>query len=74
MRKAKIDKNGVLHFQRAGKMKETRCPNAEFAVYCGDFCPLFSEPHLIGDGRGSIRLCNHVEKYFDEFIDERVKE
>ena len=74
MRKAKIDKDGVLHFQRADSLKKMFCPNSGFQYSCGDGCPLFSEPHLIGDGRGSIRLCNHVEKYFDEFIDERVKE
>jgi hypothetical protein len=43
--KAKIDKDGNLYIERAGKLKDQCCPFAipiqSVIVSCGDWCPHF---------------------------------
>ena len=41
--KLKIDKEGNLSIERAGKMKEAWCHDHGI-IRCGDWCPLFGEP------------------------------
>ena len=46
--KIKIDEDGLLSLERAGKMKQQRCPyKANYNILeisCGDWCPHFKEP------------------------------
>ena len=78
--KGKIDEDGNLYIERAGKMKQQFCP---FDVKpCGDWCPLFGEPmdntmswttvdgHIGGHKTTELELCRK-KLYFDEFTDER---
>ena len=70
MMKAKIDKNGYLHLERAGKLRPQDCPFAAFPAgdrgYCGDWCPHF------GDIPGEIRFtCGTGMSWLVELIDER---
>lgn len=44
--KIRIDKHGMLWRDRAGQMKEQRCPYGRNGVRCGDWCPLFQEPYF----------------------------
>ncbi len=83
--KAKINKNGVLEIERAGKYKKQSCriggfynitvgydEEAATTARCNDTCPLFGEPE---DNYGGARLtlC-HRELFFGEFTDERVSQ
>jgi len=84
--KGKIDKDGVLFIERAGKMRAVTCPihNPNFSdseVVCGDRCAMFGEPEkvdtsqviagtLIISSGSRLSLC-HKELVFEEFTDER---
>ena len=74
--KAKIDKDGCLHLERAGKFKIQCCPySTRFepggSSYCGDWCPLFEEPTEDPNNKVvAIFLCER-SIYADELIDER---
>ena len=66
--KAKINKEGRLEIERAGKFKRQRCPHQEIDAQtlmrlCGDWCQMFREPEIYHnfmqtpkDGI-SIRIC-----------------
>lgn len=85
--KGKIDENGFLYIERAGKTKKTLCPYDGECAPCGDWCPLFSEPEpakdavypdddscnydLVPNGKTWMRLCHGKYLEFDEFTDER---
>ena len=56
MIKVRIDDNGTLELNRAGKLKFQEWPNTE-GVYCGDWCPLFEEPIIEGTSV-YMRLCH----------------
>lgn len=75
--KAKIDKNGHLYLERAGKMKKQFCkytfkPDGK-KVACGDWCPQFG---IWENMRGSkaIGVCENHQIPVDEIIDERYDE
>lgn len=69
---ATIDKDGFLHIERAGVMKEQVCPlyhhRGQYAFddgsvslrnrQCGDWCPLFGEPTIqdYGDNNKVIAI------------------
>ena len=60
--KLKIDKDGNLHIERAGRWKKQTCPHAGL---CGDHCPLFGEPDQDG-----IEICGPTN-LTGEIVDER---
>lgn len=70
--KGKIDKDGVLHIERAGVMRQQWCPQS--GGHCGDWCPHFGEPKY-DRGREAtvIDICSGKRLVFDEFTDERVQ-
>jgi hypothetical protein len=75
--KGRIDNAGYLVINRAGKERMQGCP-FNSGAYCGDWCPLFSEPVLEGEskyldsmpGYWVIRLCRKAV-ILEEFDDER---
>ena len=85
--KGKIDRDGFLWIERAGKMNETTCPYSQWLnktteepISCGDWCPLFGEPILKAlrlfnndvVNKMTIELCRK-DIIFDELTDERSK-
>jgi hypothetical protein len=76
--KGKIDKNGLLQIERAGKLKGQFCPWTDTEnnpSSCGDWCPLFHEGNLIskpGKETIFIDLCRR-QIVFTEFADERPR-
>jgi hypothetical protein len=79
--KIQIDKGGKLLIERAGKMKSQLCPFSFYSahiddwVYCGDWCPLFSEPFYTDENRiVHIGLCHRTEIHCKakDFLDERT--
>lgn len=76
--KIKIDKNGYLCLERAGKMKQVWCPEDHYVEGwpsqwpCGDWCSLFREEW---DSRvAEVFLCKaHYHCAKEDFIDERRK-
>ncbi len=50
--KVKINKEGILEIERNGEFKSQFCPfimtSIGDMVNCGDWCPLFGEPELLG--------------------------
>jgi len=82
--KAKIDKNGYLEIERAGKFKSQRCPFSSNNMFtpCGDMCPLFHESYYSDEGLPfgeeknmvEITLCTSSLILEEEnFVDEREK-
>jgi hypothetical protein len=81
--KGKIDKEGVLLIERAGKIKgQYCCSTSTREVACCDMCPQFGEPE--GEGywvddsnvrhdQASINICHGRSLCFSDFIDERIK-
>lgn len=85
--KGKINKNGVLEIERAGKFKPQDCRKSIFTTgnggdcfSCGDECSLFGEPEtetawneMKSDQKTGRIFVELCEKtwYFDEFEDER---
>jgi hypothetical protein len=84
--KAKISLGGILWQERQGVYRKMICPLARFnepgGWSCGDWCPAFREPALIGRARNGIedyfpgswhiKLCEQVGTlYFDEIEDQR---
>lgn len=75
--KIKIDKDGHLLIDRAGKMKLMACPfsyDKDLRAAdspCGDWCPLFHEFEI--DGKPAIELCRAYfpEGEIEELVDER---
>ena len=90
--KGKINHYGQLLIKRGNNMAEQLCPHCvemtqidgnnpnNATVYhrpCGDWCPLFGEPHeYICDNGVFVRvsMCHQVFWDFDTFVDERPKE
>jgi hypothetical protein len=68
--KIKIDKDGALWIERAGKWKDQSCPHRFYS--CGDHCPLFSEP-MREEGYAAIDICDH-HRLEGEITDERGKQ
>ena len=77
MIRVKIDENGTLWIKRKGKLKRQYCPlqSRNVDVYCGDGCPLFSEP-IWNDLFITLELCfgKVIKCYATEFKDERPAE
>ena len=68
--KIRIDNNGWLSVERAGKFKDQKCPHdQDNLVHCGDWCPLFGEPHNWETGSQAINLCMNF--IHGEITDER---
>ena len=65
--KGKIEKNATLMIKRGDEWRMQMCPYGMGA--CGDSCPLFGEPVLVGD-RHSLSLCRK-QLLFKEFEDLR---
>lgn len=78
--KGKIDKNGFLEIERAGKFKTVECRRSTFmsahgdiaCLACNDNCSLFGEPGIekFFTGRIFLKLCEKTW-HFDEFEDKR---
>lgn len=80
--KIKIIKDGYLHLERAGEFKEQYCVTRPLSsnLPCGDYCPLFKEPHYITYNTNKVftmvefGICKQSWKINKEdFIDERIK-
>ena len=79
--KIKIDEDGYLWIERGGKMKIQMCPHDTSdrdscrTEPCGDWCPLFGEPHFDEDRNYCLSLCDNTEWFtdFDRFEDLREK-
>ena len=81
--KIRIDKDGLLQLERAGKMASQSCPHQQgtikHAIACGDWCPLFTEPQKYRDDAFddkpmtvSLVLCKNIwEVAIEDFTDER---
>jgi hypothetical protein len=69
----KIDNAGLLHIRRHNDYKKQGCPLDKDGGACGDWCPLFREPHASPNtGTIQISLCQS-EIICDTFVDERKK-
>ena len=75
--KGKIDKDGYLWLERAGKLKPQFCEH-EGPQECGDWCPCFQEPVVTTLtpifrklGQTTLIICEGNTLVFDEFTDER---
>lgn len=74
----KINKDGNLEIERAGKMKVQYCPHepdSKANVACGDWCPQFdtrktSHSNLI-ETRGLLPICENTILFFSTITDER---
>ena len=77
----KIDEKGRLCIERAGQMVGQNCPNRTDKDFCGDWCPLFSEPAPTEEydsendifkktEKTAIYLCQN-QLVLDNFTDER---
>jgi len=85
MDKGKINADGVLEIERAGKFKPMECKPMEMtmpsssdvpiASQCGDDCSLFHEPEKMMLPKDKfytqLRICQGGYWYFDGFEDER---
>jgi hypothetical protein len=78
--KIRLDKNGHLWLERAGKMKQVECPYSynhymdDFRALCGDWCAKFRENsnHPIYK---NIEVCGTNTPYIiEDFTDERDEE
>ena len=77
----KINIDGNLEIERAGKMKVQYCPHepdSKANVACGDWCPLFATTRI--DTRGFndticnkqlLAICENTILIFDTLTDER---
>ena len=54
--KAKINKNGWLEIERAGKFISQSCLYDK-GSYCGDYCPAFEEDTLFDNSKTLILHC-----------------
>lgn len=69
--KIKIDEDGYLWIERAGEMKIQMCPHdtsdrdSNRAEPCGDWCPLFGNPHLVPSGQYLLALCGGAKWFVD---------
>jgi len=79
--KGKLNEFGELFIYRGHRYKPQYCPfiNSvnDMVVFCGDWCPLFSEPKRIRNGLKEywkIDICNGKSLIFEEFKDERKNE
>jgi len=82
--KGKIGSDGALYLERGGELKTQYCPfetpaGSAGPSVCGDWCPLFGEPNVIGPGGVhaaylGIRCGNSRILQFDDFADERGNE
>ena len=75
--KGKIDDNGTLSIERAGRMKEMECALIR-ERWCSDNCPHFGEPYKddggqITIGNSKLDICHGKTLLFDSFTDERKK-
>lgn len=71
--KGKICKDGWLSIERAGQIKEQKCPyqlEAGRCERCGDWCPKFREPEKVPSGEIQLGICGTI-LYFSEFEDLR---
>jgi len=77
--KAKININGFLEIERAGRFKLQRCPFRSTLnfINCGDGCPLFEEPFIFKDrvkekDMVQLKFCQSAI-FLDkkDFVDER---
>ena len=79
--KGKIDKDGFLYIERAGKYILQYCPfsGSSDVTECCHWCALFGEPEIIEDITDpngnkyniiTLELCKKI-LYFNEFTDKR---
>lgn len=68
--KGKLNKDGVLEIERAGKFKKADCRHDRGGIFCTDDCSLFQEPEEMQDGTTALMLCSALW-HFIEFEDER---
>jgi len=72
--RAKLNKQGWLEIERAGRMKVQYCPYdrpSDIPARCGDWCPRFIEFGRLGSSDSvKFHLCGE-EVIFSEVIDER---
>jgi hypothetical protein len=71
--KGKINEHGSLVLSRVGGEQVQVCPKSADDDECGDWCPLFGEPHVLAERPTFTRLvlCGGREWLFKEFVDER---
>jgi len=67
-----ITANGYLRVKRGDQLKPQCCPFAPSGVYdtkpaCGDWCPLFGEPHAFDYNTIRINLC------YDKMLSCKIK-
>ena len=78
--KGKLTEYGSLKIYRGGKWKHQACPygghqtDGDPVAWCGDWCPLFGEPHDNYNGEVRLKLCQDRELFFELFADERGRE
>lgn len=63
--KLKIDSEGKLLIERAGKWVNQFCPFNSENNYCSDSCPLFGEPE-----GSTLKICD-IKTLFGQITDER---
>lgn len=69
--KGEINMYGALSIERAGKMRYQDCPHQQGEDNgCGDWCPMFREPEVIGPMLNKIEICNNT-LFFNKFEDKR---
>lgn len=79
--KGKINNEGILEIERAGRFKKMECRIAglgfgdlghdPMACLCGDDCPHFGEPEYYEKRHVIIEICQSRFLSFDEFEDQR---
>jgi hypothetical protein len=70
--KGKIDRDGSLYLERAGKLKGQFCPHQKGLMNCGDWCPHFAEPTETIDYTYLCISCGCGKTFaFNELTDER---
>jgi hypothetical protein len=88
--KGKIDENGWLWIERAGKLKKQLCPFSNggdweascgdwcpWEASCGDWCPMFGDPYRYTLEKGIPATAIDICQavlVFEEFEDERVED
>ena len=79
--KGKLNQNGILEIERAGKFKQMKCKKTAVPVlpedilvdFCDDDCALFEEPEFHDGARPqwTLNLCEFKVLTFSELEDER---
>ena len=70
--KGKIDKDGFLHIERAGVMKQMRCLNNP-DTFCSDSCPSFGDVWTNNDVQEMWELHNGFVSGDHDWFDPHIK-